>query len=691
MTYTDFQNIIRVQLDPQQETAVRAAEGPVLLLAVPGSGKTTVLVTRLGYMIHCLGVAPESILTMTYTVAATADMRQRFSSFFGEELGKRLEFRTINGVSARIIQLYERAFDRTAFRLVTDERILSNILADCYRKHNQGFVTDSVLRAIRTQITYIKNKMLSDEEIEKIQIDEIQLAPIYRDYCRILREQGLMDYDDQMVYAHQILLRHPQILQMLQQQYCYFCVDEAQDTSKIQHCIIRQLAGGSGNLFMVGDEDQSIYGFRAAYPEALMSFEKDYPGAKILLMERNYRSSAQIVSAADRFIRQNRERHAKSMISIAGPGMELGEIPVFDRDDQYTHLLEIARNCQKETAVLYRNNESALPVIDLLEREGIPYRCRQFDSSFFSNRIVQDITDIIHFSFDPTDGALFLRVYYKLNAGISKVSAEYAVEHAHGRPILEALLDQSELPQRTKIHCKALQTHFANLSGEKPDRAIYRITRFMGYGEYLDQRGMDQTKLEILEAVAHSEPTLLRFLTRLEELSEIVRMRHGDDDCRFILSTIHSSKGLEYDRVILMDVIDGIFPNTDLAQDAVRTEDERKALEEERRLFYVGMTRARRELQVFRFRRPSVAATFSEDIFPQKSAPPPKSKPMLKKQEPTERPECFMPEIRVVHKQFGSGIIVSKQGDIATISFDSGEERRFSLHTALRRGQLRLD
>lgn len=260
-----YKSKFHITLYEQQEAAVQKEHGPVLLLAVPGSGKTTVLVTRLGYLIYCRGVRPEEILTMTYTVAATRDMRERFCSVFGEEFRERLEFRTINGVSARVILQYEKATGRKAFRLEEKPGEISLLLGDIYRAQTPEIPTESDIKNIQTQITYIKNMLLTDEEIDGMKSGgDYEIAPIYREYCRAMRLAKRMDYDDQMVYASQILRKCPDILKRFRSRYRFFCVDEAQDTSKIQHLLIRQLSGSHPNLFMVGDEDQSIYGFRAA-------------------------------------------------------------------------------------------------------------------------------------------------------------------------------------------------------------------------------------------------------------------------------------------------------------------------------------------------------------------------------------------------------------------------------------------
>ena len=286
MDFDTFIDKFPIQLNNQQREAVQAVNGPVLLLAVPGSGKTTVLVTRLGYMVYCCKIHPSNVLTLTYTVAATNDMRERFSRFFGEELGGKLEFRTINSICAGVIKEYGRRIGKAPYELESDEKVLLGILSSLYQKFENEYPTESDLKGIKTWITYIKNMMLSDEEIKKLEKDAgCHLLDIYKGYCNELRNRSCMDYDDQMVYAYKLLKSSPQLLEYYQNMFPYICVDEAQDTSKIQHEIIALLASKTENLFMVGDEDQSIYGFRAAYPEALLSFEKNHPNAKILLME----------------------------------------------------------------------------------------------------------------------------------------------------------------------------------------------------------------------------------------------------------------------------------------------------------------------------------------------------------------------------------------------------------------------
>ena len=650
MTWTEFTSRFPIQLNQQQESAVQSVEGPVLLLAVPGSGKTTVLVTRLGYMIFCKGIAPERILTVTYTVAATKDMAERFACRFGAEMAGRLEFRTINGICARVIQYCSWKSGRTAFSLLTDEKRIAAMLSGIYQRIEHSYPTESDLQNVRTLITFIKNRMLGEEEIRALEKDaEIQLLRIYKAYNAELREHRLMDFDDQMVYAYTMLQRFPWLLEHFQQQYPYICVDEAQDTSKIQHAIIALLASRTENLFMVGDEDQSIYGFRAAYPDALLEFEQHHPGARVLLMEENFRSDASIVRAADRFIQKNTLRHEKHMQPARPKQREIREIPLANRKAQYSYLLKVAEDCtaayaaavraaaaggaqdpaeaagetlsadmrspKTRIAVLYRDHECALPLIDLLERNGVPYRMRNADIGFFTNRVVLDICNIIRLAENPLNTELFMQLYYKLGTYLRKQDAQSIadISQLEGLSVWDVALKHGGLNAYTKGKVRAIQTHMRNMLKESAGRAVHRIVEYMGYREYMERSEIKDTKLDILRILADQEDSPSHLVDRLEELRQVLKEKPQERDCPFILSTIHASKGLEYDSVYLLDVIDGVLP-AQIPKDLKKAEKaELEAYEEERRLFYVGITRAKNQLYVFTMK--TQHSSFCDELF----------------------------------------------------------------------------
>ena len=688
MTWQEFEQRFSIQLNEQQKQAVQTVEGPVLLLAVPGSGKTTVLVTRLGYMIHCKGIDPRRILTVTYTVAATKDMAARFAAKFGPELAEQLEFRTINGICAKVLQYYGYRTGKTPHQLLNDEKRIVSFLAEIYQRVERVYPTDGDLKNIRTLITYIKNMMLNEDEIEALDEEaECKISVIYREYCSKLKELQMIDYDDQMVYAYVMLKKIPWLLEYFQELYPYICVDEAQDTSKIQHAIIALLAARTENLFMVGDEDQSIYGFRAACPEALLEFEQRHRGAKVLLMEENFRSDANIVAAANHFIQKNTLRHEKYMRASRESVQQIKEISVGTRKAQYTYLAKVAEGCTTETAILYREHECALPLIDLLERKGIPYRMRNAELTFFTHRVVQDISNIIRLAADPADTELFLQVYYKLNTYIRRQLAQEIVKISQEKQISvwDAAQQCEGVDGYVKGSIRSIQTHMQHLLEEPPVRAIHRITQFMGYQDYLTRSEIKDTKLDTLRILAAMEDTPICLVERLQELRQIMETKEQDPACPLILSTIHASKGLEYDTVYLLDVIDGILPDQIPKSLKNAPKEEIEAYEEDRRLFYVGVTRAKNRLLVFTMKnqpskfcmellgkepeKKNIEATVSTGKFQQLN-----TRPVSPKNISEEDYQAFVQQLDegviVTHKKFGKGVVVQMDETKVKIAFE---------------------
>lgn len=679
MDWNEFVNTFPIQLNQQQQEAVQSTEGAVLLLAVPGSGKTTVLVTRLGYMIYCRNIHPESILTVTYTVAATKDMSKRFADRFGEEMAEKLEFRTINGICARIIQYYGRKIGKTPFELVKEEKNTTGMLVKICQEHGMGYPTESDLKNVRTMITYIKNMMLNDKEIQKLEEEsDIRIRGIYQAYCSQMREKKWMDYDDQMLYVYKMLCMDSRLLEHFQNLYPYICVDEAQDTSKIQHAIIALLASKSENLFMVGDEDQSIYGFRAAYPEALLDFEKDHPGARVLLMEENFRSNAKIVSAADKFIQKNTLRHEKHMKAAREAGADIRKISLKSRKAQYVYLMKIAQECSTETAVLYRDNECAIPLIDLLERKHIPYRMRNAELSFFTHRTVLDIQNIIRFAMNPKDTELFMQIYYRLKLFFRKEDAlNYTnISKEKDIPVWDAILQYGNLEEYQQNHVRSLRRQMKKLPDMAGDKAVDQILVYMGYQDYLKKMGMNANKLEIVKMIGSREDSPEKLLERLKELERIIREKKEERECRFILSTMHASKGLEYDTVYLLDVVDGILPEKVLTSMNTASKEEIGAYEEERRLFYVGVTRAKNQLNIFATGKPS---RFCNEL--------------LEKNISAESYQKLSDELGegviVKHRKFGKGVVTEIEGEHIRIRFGD-DEKKMDLKVLARLGLLEI-
>lgn len=582
----------------QQIQAVTTVDGPVLLLAVPGSGKTTVLIARIGYMIYVKNIDPRSILVMTYTTAAADEMKKRFAKRFGQELADNITFKTINALCYLIINRYSRYYSHHQVFTLVQENQTGQLLRRIYQKYTNEYTTDSILKEIRTGITYVKNMMLEDNEMKELKFSFDHFDDIYNDYLSEMKKHKWMDYDDQLVYARLFLMRVPDLLKDYQQRFMYFCMDEAQDTSRIQHEILHLLAEKSQNVFLVGDEDQSIYGFRAAYPQALLHFTENWENAKVLLLEDNYRSTGNIISAASDFISRNMFRHSKNMKAVRQEGEQIHIIEVSGRSGQYRWLLEKAKENKDQFAVLYRNNDSAIPLIDMLNKNGISFHMRANDALFFSSRIVNDIRDIITFAYCPDNREIFQRIYYKFSLQISKKMAAEAIEMsaASGNSILFEMENSPDLQDWLKAKVVHLDQQFKKLTGIPGDHLIDYITMNMDYSSYAGSQNLDLSKIDILKQIADAQKDGQAFLNRLDELESFISNHQNSNDAKLNLSTIHSSKGREYNNVIMLDVIDGILPSKS---------DDIQIQQEERRLFYVGITRTKNSLYLFHIKKES--------------------------------------------------------------------------------------
>lgn len=649
MNYNEFlKEYDLTHLDAQQQEAVRATDGPILLLAVPGSGKTTTLIARLGYLVIGKGVSPETILTMTYTVAATGEMKDRFAKKFGSQYADKMNFKTINAVCASIIRSYEW-YGHKAFKLVSDEGEISKILTGIWLNVCKKYPTESDIKELRMKITYVKNQMVPKKELDSVTVSSsdgtISIKELYEEYVRFMRDSSLMDFDDQLVFSYQILKKNPKILKRFQDKYQYICVDEAQDTSFIQHRIIQMLAEKSRNIFMVGDEDQSIYGFRAAYPKALLEFERTWKDAKVLFIETNYRSTPEIVGTSMDFIRQNKKRRDKKMKAFNPSGAKIDILWAKNRIQQFDMIADIAHDATEPVTFLYRNNDTALPIIDTLDRSGIPYKVRAVDSLFFTNIIYRDVMCIFRLALNPSDGEAFMQIYYKLGLYVKKAVAEEAV--AMGGNILFGL--KTQVGKYTKGKLDSIIADFKKIPNLAPANAIDLIYE-MGYGDYLEQHGIDSFRLNIMRTLGVREKTIPEFIKRLEYLQKVIRAGSKTDNAKVLLSTIHSAKGLEYDNVVLVDVADGVFPSNSKDTD----------IEEEKRLFYVAMTRARKKLCIFAFREEE--SEFTEYVRSYLS----------------NGSHVFSDNIRVgqkiKHRFFGTGVVTSIKGDTLTARFENSKE-----------------
>ena len=631
-------------LSQEQQKAIEKIDGASLLLAVPGSGKTTTLISRIGRMIYDFHIPPERILVITYTNAAAKDMRERFAAMFNATDAERIDFRTINSFCYAVVVQFSKVTGRPKPKDDTDRQ--KNIRMLFEKVYDEKFPEEIEIKNFETSISLIKNSGMTDEEIEGLKVDGREVKPLYDAYMEHMKSQNKMDYDDQIVFAHMLFKNNTAGLRdYYADKYPYVLVDEAQDTSKLQHEVIRLLTQKHGNLFMVGDEDQSIYGFRAAYPEALIHFEERYPGGIVSLLQTNYRSAQSIVKAASNVIERNVDRHKKTMVAAREDAGMVSLRQFKYRTDQYGEICKELKESEGQTAILYRNNDSALPLISYLEKEGIPYSCRGMEDTFFSNKVIRDAMQIIAFAFDPRSFDLIWKIYYKLDLRIRKkhlYDATQNLDYGHQQPILSALYQQRGMGKRQKDKILSLMHQLDMIStNDNAKDAIHRIRTEVGY------KNANSEKLFILEAMAYSDETVDEFRERLFAMGSKNWDKLYRPGSNVVLSTIHSSKGLEYDKVILIDAVDGILPSADCD------------LEEERRIFYVGITRAKNELVLCEYNDYSSQFLRETEEKKKKVRAVAKKRPVLKKrvsQKPFH-PEDVAEGVLVRHNEYGVGVV----------------------------------
>lgn len=673
MTYEEYKTEYGIRLDPAQDAACRETEGHILLLAVPGSGKTTVMTARLGYLVRGKNVPADSVLAVTYSVAGAAEMQKRYEAVFGS---RDVEIRTIHGFCSKIISAYGRVCGKKPFSLIDGDGGQARIIRDILRKYG-GYPSENEVKDVMTAVTYCRNMMLDDREVEKVSIDGRDFPQIYRAYREFKRENRLMDYDDQLFYGYNIICRFPDAVREYAGRFRYVCVDEAQDTSKIQHMIIRRAAEGCGNLFMVGDEDQSIYGFRAAYPQGLLEFDSVYPDAKVLFIEKNYRSTKTVVSAADRFIALNTDRREKHMVTDNPQGERIETVRLSDLSELPVYIKTVAREAEREsgkaTAVLCRLNDSLIPMIDILSDAGISYTARAGDGLFFTHFIVRDILAIMRFARDPFDAGLFEEIYYKLSAGVSRADFEYAVRVNRGAKMLsypEFMATCPVMRESVRKRMKTISAALFRISSAMSANAIRLIMTDCGYGAYLSHRTNDLSKVSTLLAIAERRRGQSDFVDRLSQLRDIVMS--GGCGGGIILSTIHSAKGMEFDRVIICDAKNGILPSVFEPSAGKYTDEELASREEDRRLFYVAVTRAKERLALVtydsEFGKKTDGFDFIATLLCEKEGKRDEGLPRGAKE--TEKLALGYFEGDVIwHRVFGEGVISSIKGDRAEVKF----------------------
>ncbi len=591
-------------LSKDQRNAIKHTKNPALVLAVPGAGKTTVLIHRTYNLIHNLNIDPLNILSITFSRASALDMKDRFINTFPDIDSRNINFSTIHAFCYRLISEYSYR-NNIKYKLIENNKEINKfaLLKQIYLNINKTYITEEKLESLINSIGYIKNMMLTVEEfLEEYKLDINNFKSIFNRYEVYKRDNNLLDFDDMLTISWEILNRDIYLLNKYRDKYEFIQVDEGQDTSKIQFEIIKLLSLPKNNLFIVADDDQSIYGFRGAYPKGLLDFNRHYKDGKIYFMEENYRSSSNIVTISNNFIKSNSLRYNKNIYTL-NPSIEpINIVKLRTLEDQYDYLIKDLedKNIQ-DTSILYRNNLSSIGLMEVLSNKKIPFYTQDKTLKFFNHWIIKDIIDFINFSKNPEDLDLFENFYYKMKGYISKKQINYAKTLNKNLNVFQRIIDFPGLKEFQKRNMKNLKLDFKKLSRLNVEDAIYFIENTLDYGDFLKDNSTKfgyvydnlSTILFYLKMISKDCEDLDSFLKKLNKLEKLCR-NSSKDKQGINLSTIHGAKGLEYENVYIVDLTDGDFPSASSIEDFNKGNIEN--LEEERRLFYVGMTRAKKTL-----------------------------------------------------------------------------------------------
>ncbi len=680
-----------IQLTEQQRRAVETISGPVLLLAVPGAGKTTVMVARIANMIYCHHIPAESVLTITFSKAGAIDMKRRYHRLFSDLGNQEPAFCTIHSFCYQVVGTYCRITGGTTPRLI-EAKERSIALRELYQRINGEFLSEDLEEELISNLSFIKNAMLKQEEAEDHNILETQIRnlwKLYQEYSAWKKKNALMDFDDMLGYTLTIFRRYPDILAAYQQRYQYICVDEAQDTSKLQYAVLFLLSGKGqkgreNNLFLVGDEDQSIYRFRGACPQTLLHFTQSFPNAQLLKMEENFRSTKQIVARANRFISFNKQRYPKNMFTQNEEGVPIEVKHLHDFSEQYHTAINAYLNESGTTAIIYRNHLSAIPMADILERNDIDFYVKEHKVRLKSNYVIGDILAFFSLSYDKGDFSAFSRIFYKTASCLKR----NMLPHISQAPLLEkeSFFDRmimicDENQNTGKI--RYLDIMIEQLKTMSPSKAMDSILYQIGYLSYLEYTSgagysMQAQKLNILTSLASRVKTVEEFLNRIDELDEVIAQHSEHNHARLTLTTVHSAKGLEFDTVILLDCIDDVFP-AHSAVEKWKTGMEEE-MEEEARLFYVACTRAKKRLIIpysnYSANNPVVPSRFVFRLTQEDE--PDSQKGNSSAQSGALR---LFPGLYIEHKNFGKGQVVSvdRKRGVFTVFFGSNGTRTLTL------------
>lgn len=683
-------------LNKEQIEAVKTIDGPVLVMAGAGSGKTKVLTTRIAYLIE-EGIPSYNILAITFTNKAAAEMRDRVSNLIGDVSSF---IGTFHSLGVRIIRENHDILGLPNNFTIIDSDDTNTIIKKLLKEMNLDSKQYSP-SYVRNRISFIKNQMLTDGELDRLfntPMDKV-VVEVYHRYNNKLKTSASVDFDDLLLLPVNLFKERKDILEYYQDKYRYILIDEYQDTNPVQYKLSVMLSNKYKNIFVVGDMNQSIYAFRQADFRNISNFEKDFKGAKVIKLEHNYRSTNNILSAANEVIKHNTERKDLKLFSDNGDGVKIKYMRAYDEKheialviDEIKHLLSEGYK-NEDIAILYRTNAQSRAIEDVFLAKGIPYKV--FGSYYFYNRKeIKDLISYLRLIYNPHDEISLRRVINTPKRGIGESAIAAIEERANQQNIsmFDALETRKELEFKEIIEDLIKRSESLSLT-ELIDEVLERsgMKKELESSKALEDEIRLENLMEVKSITASFEErtgsaNLGDFLEEVSLIADI--SNHTEDGDVVTLMTLHSAKGLEFPVVFLVGMEEGLFPhNMSLMENN---------LEEERRLCYVGITRAKERLYLTNAKRrmlygkenmniPSRFISEIDEKLIEKIGPKEENKVIDKKQMYTNDNNDITEGSIISHEQYGTGVVVKCDGSLISVAFKTGIKKLIKNHKSIKK------
>ena len=589
-----------MSLNHAQTEAVAHNKGPCMVLAGPGSGKTLTIAKRIEYLIMKHKVRPEEILVITFTKYAAWEMKNRTRSICGPS-SYAVTFGTFHGIYYGILKW---AYRLNQSNLLSDEekyRILREILSGIdWDQEPEADEEKDYLQELAIEIGNVKNNCMDIEEYEPVKYTTEKFRKLYRTYEETKKKYRKIDFEDMLIQCRDLFMKRPDILKKWQEKFQYILVDEFQDVNQAQYDVVRMLAAPQDNLFVVGDDDQSVYGFRGAKPGIMMEFMKDYPKARQILLDVNYRSSGYIVKGALRVIENNKIRFKKKIEAFRKPDETVHVQEVKDPVQEAEYVLERIREYREkgvsytEMAVLYRTNVDARAMSELMTEYQIPFVMKEHLNNIYEHFIALDMISYLRLSQGEYDRKYFLQIANRPNRYLTRESMKT------GNVSYESLRRYYRDKDWMVDRIDQLEWDMKMICDKTPYAAIQYIRKRMGYDEFLKEYAAyrkisSEDLFAVLEEIWQNSKgygTIKEWFEHIESYGKMLKeqnKKNGEKE-GVNLMTMHAAKGLEFDTVFVIEANEGSCPYKKATAD--------EEIEEERRLFYVAMTRAKRKLVI---------------------------------------------------------------------------------------------